>query len=272
MTPSPQIVTQADKGRSFRALHERDGAFIIPNPYDVGTARLLAYLGFEALATTSAGYAFTIGKRDGGLTREEALAGASAIASATDLPVSADLEHGFGDAPEGAAETIRMAAAVGVVGGSIEDSTGRAESPIYELELATERVRAAAEAAHSLPFPFTLTARAENYLHGRSDLKDTMRRLQAYQEAGADVLYAPGLTTKDDIAAAGIFGKSSAERSHGFARSAPDVGGTVFARREACERRQWALSRGAGRVCSRRPRDARIRDLHLLRRRAEFDQ
>ena len=201
MTPSPQIVTQADKGRSFRALHERDGAFIIPNPYDVGTARLLAYLGFEALATTSAGYAFTIGKRDGGLTREEALAGASAIASATDLPVSADLEHGFGDAPEGAAETIRMAAAVGVVGGSIEDSTGRAESPIYELELATERVRAAAEAAHSLPFPFTLTARAENYLHGRSDLKDTMRRLQAYQEAGADVLYAPGLTTKDDIAA-----------------------------------------------------------------------
>ena len=201
MTPSPQIVTQADKGRSFRALHERDGAFIIPNPYDVGTARLLAYLGFEALATTSAGYAFTIGKRDGGLTREEALAGASAIASATDLPVSADLEHGFGDAPEGAAETIRMAAAVGVVGGSIEDSTGRAESPIYELELATERVRAAAEAAHSLPFPFTLTARAENYLHGRSDLKDTIRRLQAYQEAGADVLYAPGLTTKDDIAA-----------------------------------------------------------------------
>ena len=201
MTPSPQIITQADKGRSFRALHERDGAFIIPNPYDVGTARLLAYLGFEALATTSAGYAFTIGKRDGGLTREEALAGASAIASATDLPVSADLEHGFGDAPEGAAETIRMAAAVGVVGGSIEDSTGRAESPIYELELATERVRAAAEAAHSLPFPFTLTARAENYLHGRSDLKDTMRRLQAYQEAGADVLYAPGLTTKDDIAA-----------------------------------------------------------------------
>ncbi len=201
MTPVSPHFIQAEKARRLRALHERDGAFIIPNPYDVGTARLLAHLGFEALATTSAGYAFTIGKRDGGLTREEALDGASAIATATDLPVSADLEHGFGDPPEAAAETIRMTAAVGVVGGSIEDSTGRADSPIYELELAAERVRAAAEAARSLPFPFTLTARAENYLHGRPDLKDTIRRLQAYQEAGAGVLYAPGLTTKDDIAA-----------------------------------------------------------------------
>jgi len=201
MVPSPNIITQPEKGRRFRALHERDGAFIIPNPFDVGTALLLAHLGFEALATTSAGYAFTIGRRDGALTREQALAGAQAIAAATNLPVSADLEHGFGDAPETAAETIRMAAAVGVVGGSIEDSTGRKDSPIYELEFAAERIRAAAEAARALTFPFTLTARAENYLHGRTDINDTIMRLQAYQGAGADVLYAPGLTTRDDIAA-----------------------------------------------------------------------
>ena len=201
MTPSSEPVTQAEKGHRFRALHERAGAFLIPNPFDVGTALLLAHLGFEALATTSAGYAFTIGKRDGGLTREESLAGVSAIASATELPVSADLEHGFGDAPEIAAETIRMAAAAGVVGGSIEDSTGRADSPIYEIELAADRVRAAAVAARALLFPFTLTARAENYLHGRPNINNTIKRLQAYQEAGADVLYAPGLVTKDDIVA-----------------------------------------------------------------------
>jgi 2-methylisocitrate lyase-like PEP mutase family enzyme len=201
MTPSPEIATQAEKGRRFRALHERESAFIIPNPYDVGTAHLLAHLGFEALATTSAGYAFTLGKPDGGLTREQVLAGASSIASASDLPVSADLENGFGDAPEVAAETIRLAAAAGVVGGSIEDFTGRADSPIYEIELAAERVRAAVAAARELPFPFTLTARAENYLHGRPEISDTIKRLQAYQEAGAEVLYAPGLTTKDDIAA-----------------------------------------------------------------------
>ena len=201
MPPISDNVTQAEKGRRFRALHERKGAFIIPNPYDVGTAHLLAQLGFEALATTSAGYAFTLGHRDGALTREQTLAGAQAIATATDLPVSADLEHGFGDAPDVAAEAIRMAAAAGVVGGSIEDSTGRSDSPIYELELAAERVRAAVAAARALPFPFTLTARAENYLHGRTDVHDTIKRLQAYQDAGADVLYAPGLTTKEDIAA-----------------------------------------------------------------------
>lgn len=201
MTPNSPIVTQSEKGHRFRALHERDSAFIIPNPFDVGTARLLAHLGFEALATTSAGYAFTLGRRDGELTREQALEGARAIASSTDLPVSADLEHGFGDAPEAAAETIRLAAGVGVVGGSIEDATGRADSPIYEIAFAAERVRAAAEMARSLSFPFTLTARAENYLHGRPDINETVKRLQAYQEAGADVLYAPGLTTKDDIAA-----------------------------------------------------------------------
>jgi 2-methylisocitrate lyase-like PEP mutase family enzyme len=195
------MLTQADKGRLFRGLHERDRAFIIPNPWDVGTARLLAHLGFEALATTSAGYAFSAGQRDNTIDRDEMMAHISAIASATDLPVSADLGNGFGDAPEVVAETIRLAAAAGVAGGSIEDATGRPDDPIYEKVQAVERVRAAAALARSLPFAFTLTARAENYLHGRLDLRDTIARLQAYQEAGADVLYAPGLASTDDISA-----------------------------------------------------------------------
>ena len=195
------MITQAEKGRVFRALHERNGAFIIPNPWDVGTARLLAHSGFEALATTSMGYAFSLGRKDNSLGRKETLAYASAIASATQLPVSADLENGFGDSPQIVAETIKLAAAAGVVGGSIEDATGRPDHPIYEIELATERVRAAVTAARTLPFPFTLTARAENYWHGRPDLADTVRRLQAYEKAGADVLYAPGLSTREDIAA-----------------------------------------------------------------------
>ena len=193
--------TQAEKAQAFRALHQRAGAFIIPNPWDVGSARLLAHLGFEALATTSMGYAFSLGRRDNTLDREQVLAHARDISSATELPVSADLENGFGDSPAIAAETIKLAAAAGVIGGSIEDATGRADHPIYEIDHAVERVRAAVEAARSLSFPFTLTARAENYLHGRPDLKDTILRLQAYQAAGADVLYAPGLATKDDIAA-----------------------------------------------------------------------
>jgi 2-methylisocitrate lyase-like PEP mutase family enzyme len=193
--------SQAEKGSDFRALHERDGAFIIPNPWDVGTARLLARLGFEALATTSAGYAFSVGQRDNTIGRDRMMTHVAAIASATDLPVSADLENGFGDDPETVAETIRLAARAGLVGGSIEDSTNRPGVPIYEHQLAAERVRAAAEAARSLPIPFTLTGRAENYLVGRPDLKDTIKRLQCYQEAGADVLYAPGLTSQDDIAA-----------------------------------------------------------------------
>ena len=193
--------TQAEKAQAFRALHQRAAAFIIPNPWDVGSARLLAHLGFEALATTSMGYAFSLGRRDNTLDREQVLAHARDISSATELPVSADLENGFGDSPAIAAETIKLAAAAGVIGGSIEDATGRADHPIYEIEHAVERVRAAVEAARSLSFPFTLTARAENYLHARPDLKDTIRRLQAYQAAGADVLYAPGLATKDDIAA-----------------------------------------------------------------------
>lgn len=193
--------TQTEKGNLFRELHQRDRAFIIPNPWDVGTARVLARLGFEALATTSAGYAFSIGRRDNTVGRDKMIAHVREIVGATDLPVSADLENGFGDDPETAAETIRLGAEAGLVGGSIEDSRARKDDPIYERAFAAERVRAAAEIAHSLPFPFMLTARAENYLFGRRDLNDTIKRLQAYQEAGADVLYAPGLTAKEDIAA-----------------------------------------------------------------------
>ncbi|HSK81435.1 MAG TPA: isocitrate lyase/phosphoenolpyruvate mutase family protein [Thermoanaerobaculia bacterium] len=190
---------QAERAAAFRALHDRDGAFIIPNPWDVGTARILAHLGFEALATTSAGYAFSIGKRDNRVGRDAMLEHVSDIVSATDLPVSADLENGYGDAPETVAETFRRAAATGLAGASIEDSTGRPEEPVYDSGLAAERVRAAVEAARSRPFSFTVTARAENYLVGRPDLADTIQRLQAYQEAGADVLYAPGLATREDI-------------------------------------------------------------------------
>ncbi len=192
---------QAEKGTAFRRLHEQEGAFIIPNPWDIGTSRILAHLGFEALATTSMGYAFSAGRRDGALSRDEAIAHVREIASATHLPVSADLENCFADDPEKAAETIRLAAAAGAVGGSMEDATGREEMPIYEFELAVERVRAAVAVARSLPFTFTLTARAENYLHGRPNLEDTIKRLRAYQEAGADVLYAPGLKSKDEITA-----------------------------------------------------------------------
>ena len=195
------MLTQTEKGHVFQLLHKSNEAFIIPNPWDVGTARLLARMGFKALASTSMGYAFSIGKCDNTVDRGSIIAHIAAIASASDLPVSADLENGFGDGPAVVAETIRLAAAAGVVGGSIEDASGRADHPIYEKEHAAERIRAAAEAARSLPFTFTLTGRAENYLHGRPDLRDTISRLQAYQEAGADVLYAPGLATREDIAA-----------------------------------------------------------------------
>ena len=193
--------TQSQKGELFYNLHHGDSAFIIPNPWDVGTAKLLALLGFEALATTSAGYAFSTGRPDGTLGREESIAHAAAIVAATNLPVSADLENGFGDDPESAAETIRQAAAAGLAGASIEDVAGHGNAGPYEIALAADRIRAAAEVVRGLPFRFTLTARAENYLVGRPDLKDTIARLQAFQEAGADVLYAPGLTTKEDIGA-----------------------------------------------------------------------
>lgn len=192
--------TQKENGERFRELHRRKSGFLIPNPWDVGTARLLAQLGFEALATTSAGCAFSLGLPDGKVTRLTAMAHIAAIARATDLPVSADLENGFDDRPEQVAETIRMAAAAGAVGGSIEDATGKADQPIYPLGVAVERVAAAVRAARALPFPFTLTARAENFLYGRADLEDTVLRLRAYEAAGADVLYAPGLTTAEQIA------------------------------------------------------------------------
>jgi 2-methylisocitrate lyase-like PEP mutase family enzyme len=194
------VPTLFEKGTTFRALHHRDRAFIIPNPWDVGTARLLARLGFEALATTSAGFAFSAGVKDGMVGREQMLVHVAALAAATDLPVSADLENAFGDEPETVADTFRLAGTTGLVGGSIEDVSPRPEGRIYELSHAVERVRAAVEAVRALPFPFTLTARAENFLVGRPDLKDTIARLQAYQEAGADVLYAPGLTSVDDMA------------------------------------------------------------------------
>jgi 2-methylisocitrate lyase-like PEP mutase family enzyme len=187
--------TQAEKAAAFRALHERPGAFIIPNPWDAGTAKLLASLGFEALATTSLGLSNSLGRPDGAgvVSREEVLDNCRLIAAATDLPVNADLENGYADEPRAAAEMIRLASEAGIVGGSIEDATGEPQHPIYDFALAVERVQAAVETGRSLAVPFVLTARAENLLHGRPDLDDTIRRLQAFEKAGADVLYAPGL-------------------------------------------------------------------------------
>lgn len=192
---------QTRKALAFQALHQRDKPFIIPNPWDAGTARMLAALGFAALATTSAGLAFSLGRRDaeGALSRDETLANARQIVEASDLPVAADLENGFGDAPEVVADTIRLAAEIGLVGGSIEDASGDADRPIYDFNHAVERIAAAAEMARRLPFPFMLAARAENFLHGKPDLDDTIRRLQAYEAAGADVLFAPGLPDADAI-------------------------------------------------------------------------
>jgi 2-methylisocitrate lyase-like PEP mutase family enzyme len=185
--------TQLDKATRFRALHQQPGFFVIANAWDAGSARILAGLGFPALATSSGASAGVLGRRDGMVTRQEALDHAAAIVVATDLPVSADLEKGFDDAPEGAAETIRLAASVGLVGGSIEDFSGDPQRPLFDLGHAKDRVAASAEAARSLPFPFTLTARAENFLRDNPDLDDTIARLQAFEAAGADVLMAPGL-------------------------------------------------------------------------------
>ena len=185
-------MTQQEKAIRFRNLHDA-GIFVIPNPWDVGSALLLAGAGFPALATSSAASAGALGKKDGGLTREQALAHARAIAKATDLPVSADLEGGFGDDPETVAETVRLAAEAGLVGCTIEDSTRDPQRPLYEFELAVERIAAASEAARALPFPFMLTARAHNFLYSTPNMDDTLRRLQAYEKAGANVLFAPGL-------------------------------------------------------------------------------
>ncbi|MGB7269452.1 MAG: isocitrate lyase/phosphoenolpyruvate mutase family protein [Albidovulum sp.] len=191
--------SQHEKYQRFKALHTGPDAFVMPNPWDAGSARILTTLGFDALATTSAGYAFSAGLRDSfaGLDRDMLLANAAAIVAATDLPVSADLEDGFGDQPLTCAKTIRLAAGIGLVGGSIEDATGDPDQPIFDLGLAVERIAAAAEAAKGQDF--LLTARAENYLWGRPDLKDTLKRLQAFSAAGADVLYAPGLPDLDAI-------------------------------------------------------------------------
>src|SRR5262245_6323610 len=186
-------ITQSEKAARFRALHDGPDIFLIPNPWDIGSARLLAGLGFQALATSSAAAACAIGRRDGGLTRDEALSHGRLIAEATDLPVSADLETGFGDAPETVAETIRLAAQSGLVGCTIEDASGDEQSPLYEFSLAVERISAAAEAARGLTFPFTLTARAHNFVYANPNLDDTINRLQAFEKAGADVLFAPGL-------------------------------------------------------------------------------
>jgi 2-methylisocitrate lyase-like PEP mutase family enzyme len=192
---------QLNKARVFKALHERPGLFLMPNPWDAGSAKILAALGFEALASTSAGLAFSLGKPDGEglIERKENLSHLQAIISASDLPVSADLENGYGNDPETCGETILLGAKAGLVGGSIEDATGRPADPIFPLHLSIERIRSAVKAARSLPFPFMLTARAENFIYGRPDLKDTILRLESYAEAGADVLYAPGLRTPEEI-------------------------------------------------------------------------
>ncbi|HSE43286.1 MAG TPA: isocitrate lyase/phosphoenolpyruvate mutase family protein [Acidobacteriota bacterium] len=191
------MLSQSEKANIFRKLHQLNYAFVIPNPWDIGTARLLAQLGFEALATTSAGYAFSVGQSDNTVDRDEMLRHVTEIVEATDLPVSADLENGYGDDPKIVSETIRLASVTGLAGASIEDM--KSDHTIYDLAIARERIQAAAEVVRSLPYPFTLTARAENYLVGRPDLEDTIQRLQTYQEAGADVLYAPGLKTKEEI-------------------------------------------------------------------------
>jgi 2-methylisocitrate lyase-like PEP mutase family enzyme len=195
------IQSQQQKAAVFKELHERAGIFVAPNPWDAGSAKMLAALGFEALATTSAGLAFMLGKPDGEgkITREEALANSKDIAGAVNIPVSGDLENGYGHDPEACAQTVLMAAGAGLVGCSIEDNTGNPADPIYPFGLALQRVKAAVAAARSLPFHFTLTARAENLIYGRIDMKDTLRRLEAFADAGADVLFAPGLKTREEI-------------------------------------------------------------------------
>jgi 2-methylisocitrate lyase-like PEP mutase family enzyme len=198
---APDLDAAAARAAAFRNLHQPGAPLVMPNPWDAGSARVLASLGFAALATTSSGFAATLGRPDGRVTADEALAHAAVMAAATGLPVSADLENGFADDPAGVAQTMARAAATGLAGCSVEDATGRAGDPIYALDLAADRVAAAAAAAHAGPVRLVLTARAENFLHGRPDLADTITRLQRYQEAGADVLYAPGLTRPDDIRA-----------------------------------------------------------------------
>ena len=239
--------TQTLRADRFLALHRPGRPLLLPNPWDPGTARILASLGFEALATTSSGHAATSGRLDGSVTREEAIAHAAAIVEATELPVSADLENCFADDLDGVAQTIRLALAAGLAGCSIEDHTRRDDAPIYDLPRAVERVAAAAEVAHGGAVHLVLTARAENYLHGRPDLADTIARLQAYQEAGADVLYAPGLSSLEDIRQL----VSSVDR----AGERPRHPGRAAGRGARRDRREPRI--GRGRLCLRRPRRTR---------------
>lgn len=232
---------QAAKAQAFKALHDRQKLFVIPNPWDGASAKLLASQGFEALTTTSAGLAFVLGLPDNGVTREQSLWNAKLIVDSVDLPVAADLENGFGHRPDDAADTIRAAAAVGLVGGSIEDATGDPANPIYEFNHAVERVAAAAEAARALDFPFAFVARAENYLHGRKDLDDTIRRLQAYEKAGADVLFAPGLPGIEAIRTV----VASVRKPLNVVQSA---GGLPLAELEAAGVRRVSLGGGLARV------------------------
>ena len=252
-------MTIAETAAAFRRLHEGPGAFVMPNPWDVGTARILAGLGYEALATTSAGLAYSLGRSDGeaAVTRDEALEHAAVIAAATPLPVNGDLENGFGHDPESVAETIRGAAAAGLVGCSIEDSTSAPGDPIYPLAQAVERIAAAAEAAAALPFAFTLTARAENFLHGRPDLDDTIARLQAFEQAGADVLYAPLVRDIEDVRT--LCSSRLAARQLPRAARRAERRGALRGRREAGEPRLGLLQRRLRRVPARRARRARAR-------------
>lgn len=193
--------TQSEKSKEFVDLHQNGSTFVIPNPWDNGSARLLQYLGFKALASTGAGFAFSHGRSDLSINARDMLSHLTELSKSTDIPISADLQNGFGDTPSDVSQTILDAAKTGIVGGSIEDASGNADNPIYDIGLAVDRIQSAAEAAKSLSFKFMLTARAENYLYGRPDINDTIRRLQAYQEAGADVLFAPGIQSKEDIEA-----------------------------------------------------------------------
>ena len=256
-------MTREEKYTAFQALHRRPGVFIIPNPWNAGSARILTALGFEALATTSAGYAFNAGLPDSpqALTRNEILANARSIVDATDLPVSADLQNGFGHGPDACAETIRLAAQAGLAGGSIEDSSGEANEPIYDFKLAVERVAAAAEAARNSHF--LLTARAENFLCGRTDLHDTIRRLQAFAEAGADVLYAPGLPEPRRHPRGLCFGTKAGERFNGFEGSNLYRGRARSSRSEADQRRWKSGPRCFGSICPRRPRDKGQRNIYI---------
>jgi len=259
-------VDQAGKGHRFQALHSRAGAFVLPNPWDAGTARILTSLGFEALTTTSAGLAFALGRPDGAgaVSRDETLANAKAIVDATDLPVAADLENGFGDSPAAAAETIRLAGEVGLVGGSIEDATGDPQRPIYDFNHAVERVAAAVEAARGLAFPFVMVGRAENLIHGRLDLDDTIRRLQAFEAAGADVLYAPGLTKRGRHSYRLHIRPQAGQRRHGLEGRVAVGRGARITGSAAYQPGLRAQPRGARGIHAGREGDSRPRHVPLF--------